>query len=637
MTGCRSVLFFLGLCVLVPNLGALQPAQDWTLVFYVLADNDLEPDALADLAELAESGVDRRAKVVALVDRAKGYDDAALPGIGAFEDARYLELAGGKWIEKKTIGEPDMASPAVFGDFFSWAVRQYPTKHLGLIFWDHGGGWVGYGSDESRPGGDLMKLGDLATRIRQGLAGSKFSKVDLLGFDACLMGNYEVALSLAPVANWLLASSDLEPGHGWDHRAWKELAASGDVQRTARALAEGFLAQGVKNATDAEITLSLVRLEAMQQLEQGLKALVAKLRQVPVPAARIGRVQSAVQGYARSPNQEDDPQLVDLGGLLDSLAALDPALKAPVDQARTALQAAVVSQVRGRARAKTSGLSVYFPVRKNLYSPEYARLPASAWQAFLELYFAANASTAGTTNGAKPAGQATPAPLAAAGTFDFVDDPEALVLESDEDGGQWLKGRLKAGYGDRVVDGLLSFGFKQEDGIVFVGDTVPEVEGDEVAGYWDGTVLVLRQGKQEAYAYLSEDWGDDDTVEFTIPLMYFPRGNLSDEPEDVSLSVVLDGQGTVLSRSFYREQAEVWGEFRPRKGSLVVPTVEIWDPDTEESDWVETMDGGFDPLKEIELDFEDMDFDETPTWMELTVWDAQDHEATIVYEGEPGD
>lgn len=42
-------------------------------------------------------------------------------------------------------------------------------------------------------------------------------KLDIIGFDACLMAMYEVGSVMAPYANYLLGSELLEPGTGWDY------------------------------------------------------------------------------------------------------------------------------------------------------------------------------------------------------------------------------------------------------------------------------------------------------------------------------------------------------------------------------------------------------------------------------------
>lgn len=44
-------------------------------------------------------------------------------------------------------------------------------------------------------------------------------RLDIIGFDACLMAMYEVGSLLAPYSNYLIASELLEPGHGFDYAA----------------------------------------------------------------------------------------------------------------------------------------------------------------------------------------------------------------------------------------------------------------------------------------------------------------------------------------------------------------------------------------------------------------------------------
>ena len=32
-------------------------------------------------------------------------------------------------------------------DFINWGITKYPAKRYGLVLWDHGGQWTGYGGD----------------------------------------------------------------------------------------------------------------------------------------------------------------------------------------------------------------------------------------------------------------------------------------------------------------------------------------------------------------------------------------------------------------------------------------------------------------------------------------------------------
>ena len=70
----------------------------------------------------------------------------------------------------------------------------------------------------------LLKKLLLLVFVDSGISASKLGKVDssfrlsLLGFDACLMGSYDVLETLAPLTHFFLASEENEPGHGWNYR-----------------------------------------------------------------------------------------------------------------------------------------------------------------------------------------------------------------------------------------------------------------------------------------------------------------------------------------------------------------------------------------------------------------------------------
>lgn len=43
------------------------------------------------------------------------------------------------------------------------------------------------------------------------------TKLEWIGFDACLMSSLEVASVLAPYADYMIASQETEPGWGWNY------------------------------------------------------------------------------------------------------------------------------------------------------------------------------------------------------------------------------------------------------------------------------------------------------------------------------------------------------------------------------------------------------------------------------------
>ena len=121
-------------------------------------------------------------------------------------------------MEIRNMGDADTLT-----DFINYGVRSYPANHYGLILWNHGGGPVGgYGSD-SHFDGDGLSLEE----IREALGHSVMadSAFDFVAFDACLMGSVETAGCLDGYADYVIASPELEPQHGYDYR-W--MAALGD-------------------------------------------------------------------------------------------------------------------------------------------------------------------------------------------------------------------------------------------------------------------------------------------------------------------------------------------------------------------------------------------------------------------------
>jgi len=88
---------------------------------------------------------------------------------------------------------------------------------LMLVFSSHGGGFAGFGGDENagrRNRKLLQENAVIAQSIRSALDTAGATKLDVIGFDACLMSSVEAADDYLDVANYLLASEAVEPGHG---------------------------------------------------------------------------------------------------------------------------------------------------------------------------------------------------------------------------------------------------------------------------------------------------------------------------------------------------------------------------------------------------------------------------------------
>ena len=108
-----------------------------------------------------------------------------------------------------------MSYPDELYDFLAWAKKEYPADRYMLVFWDHGGGLSsGYGSDDLNKRDDTAYGTMLVNEIVEALEKADM-KFDLIGFDACLMQDIEIAKALEPYADYYLASQETESGDGW--------------------------------------------------------------------------------------------------------------------------------------------------------------------------------------------------------------------------------------------------------------------------------------------------------------------------------------------------------------------------------------------------------------------------------------
>lgn len=107
----------------------------------------------------------------------------------------------------------NMADPANLAEFLSYLARTYPfeTERF-VVLWNHGGSYQGYGYDENFR--RILKLPEIDGAFEQ----ANLPRLDLLGFDACLMASVEVAQAVEGRGRLLVASEETEPGHGWNYR-----------------------------------------------------------------------------------------------------------------------------------------------------------------------------------------------------------------------------------------------------------------------------------------------------------------------------------------------------------------------------------------------------------------------------------
>lgn len=178
----------------------------WTLLFYLVADNEIESDFIPKFCELGTLNSDSNIQIV--VQLARNGQDARYGNWHGCE--RYyitngivptIENAISDWGDGKGGRLVNMASPETLVNFLNWATTLYPADHYALLIGDHGFGWKGLGICWSFAK-SILYISDLRKALQQAR-----SPMECLLFDACHMNMVEVLAELrhTPV-RYVLAS-----------------------------------------------------------------------------------------------------------------------------------------------------------------------------------------------------------------------------------------------------------------------------------------------------------------------------------------------------------------------------------------------------------------------------------------------
>ena len=379
-------------------------AADWTVLVYLDGDNNLESDAIADFNEMEQAGSSDKVKIVVQFDRIHqdGSDDDTSNGdwdttkrflVQQDDDPKTIGSQ-----ELADLGELNMGDPQTLADFITWGVREYPAQHYALVLWDHGSSWAGVAFDDTdgQKGITLPEL-DAALRTAQGQTGVE--RLDLIGFDACLMAQLDVLQTIAPYGNVGVASAELEPGAGWSWDVWlnqlKENPAQ-DAATVGESIVRSY-GEFYQHSSDDTPTLAAFDLSRVDSLRDDLNALSdAMIQNLGDSYQAVAEARSYVEAYSQpKPEQFSSVDLGDFTRLVGERGA-PPAITTPAKALGDMITQARIAEWHGSFHTNATGLSVFFPQVAQLYPDFYDQgspLPqATSWGIFLKAFHQAGAT-----------------------------------------------------------------------------------------------------------------------------------------------------------------------------------------------------------------------------------------------------
>ncbi len=432
-------------------------SAEWTVMVFLNAKNSLEPSSFTNFQQLAKLG--STSAVNLLVEYGRPARRSA--------DMEYCAQIYGGWsktlrfrvdksmeatgpIESKALqdlGQVDMGDAASLQDFVRWSKANYPARRYMLVIWDHGQGWRAPSMRRLKPeelgtfpktrrsvrhshdaptknsvADDIVMDGsvryvsnddDFASKlynraIQDGLkAVLGAEKLDVLGFDACLMGMLESAYAFRGVADYMVGSEELEPGSGWNYQTALAPLIADPAAFDGKALASQIVTAYKNQYADHDATtlaaLDLSHADAVAAAVSAFSNVARPL--VAANAKKFKAARAACNNYAPGYPLNS----IDLIHYVQSVATAmrtNTAVVAAAQKVIAAARAAVVANYAATSRQGaygSNGIAIYYPITGQVFSadPEGSGYLATntvfpvefvqtqTWVKFLNAYFKA--------------------------------------------------------------------------------------------------------------------------------------------------------------------------------------------------------------------------------------------------------
>jgi hypothetical protein len=324
---------------------------------YQAGDNDLKDDLQNNLEECEKIGSSPDVNIVSQFDR------GGTQGC----DRLYVKKNGVDTLQK--MGDVDMADPQQLSDFIQWGIKNYPARHVMLVISDHGDAWRGAINDDGS--GKSMSL----PQIEKALSTARQAtgkKLDVLGFDACLMANAEVADQLKNEAAFMVASEETEGESGWPYNRILSPDLLQSFQKAAHSRRDmspqSFAHRIVGDARGDQEDLPTLSAFDMSQVP----ALTSALRKLTT--AEKSMAPAAARAAAQASQKFDDTN--DLYDFADHLATANPKLKRAADAVKQAVSNVVLDEQHSADYPGAHGISIDLSPRRPSKAYQALELPS---------------------------------------------------------------------------------------------------------------------------------------------------------------------------------------------------------------------------------------------------------------------
>ncbi len=366
---------------------AEQPSDERTVLVYMCGSN-LETNfgaATKNIAEMLTAELPDGVNLVLETGGARKWRNYDISGDCL---SRYI-VKNGELELLQTVPQDNMGYKETLSDFLEYGTTNFPAKNTAVILWDHGGGCInGMISDENYGSGSIsiedLRLALTAVKEQSGC------HIDLLGMDACLMGNFETAYAVKDCCDYMVASEEIEPTAGWDYGALvtalaRDKTLSGEA--LGKAICDGF-GKKYGQPEQSPSTLSVIDLSKIDAVSDALDASIKKISESGVDLTSIRNIaDSAFHSVRCGANSKRGgySNLIDLGDFAEYYGNLTNE-----KELCDALDGCVTYVVNNNMLADYGGISFYYPINytDNGFANYYDNIcPLASYKDYLKQMF----------------------------------------------------------------------------------------------------------------------------------------------------------------------------------------------------------------------------------------------------------
>ncbi len=271
----------------------------------------------------------------------------------------------------ETADDGSMGKSSTLTDFLTFCKEKYPADNTGVILWDHGGGSIRGVCFDEKYNMDALTLTELDEAFR-----NTDAHYDWVGFDACLMANYETATVMSQYADNMIASEELEPYAGWDYGAIVRDAGKASFYNDVLDAYESKC----KNNKRTAYTLSCINLKEYGKIQSAFDAFCQNYLLSAASDNLQGIVQAAenTMNFGNSSKTQTCSNMIDLSMFASSLNC-------------TELSESIINAIKctnGIDRDGATGLSFFYPLSNTEDARDYPELSSIGdYRNFLDKYY----------------------------------------------------------------------------------------------------------------------------------------------------------------------------------------------------------------------------------------------------------